>query len=278
MLRISINKITNNCDVCCRGKYDRKPIKAKFFKTELPTDKNQTIHIDIYTNTKRKFLTFIDKFSKFATVYPIEHSNHTEIIEKLRTYLNHKKPKRIIADNGFKDINIKNFLKDENIELHLAKPHSHTGNSDVERLHNTLTEKIRILNIDSPAPVNTQALEAIRYYNALYHSTIKFTPNQAETDYSLKDRIYQNLIKTQTKRLEKSNLNRENYEENREEGYIKYYKSLRHKNQPKYRKYKLANVHTCNIKRPLKFTESGNPHSADDDNTTDDDSTESGQN
>src|ERR1700744_6491765 len=58
-LKITIIKITNNYDICCRGKYDRQPIKAKYFKTDMPTDMNQIIHIDVYTNTKQKFLTFI---------------------------------------------------------------------------------------------------------------------------------------------------------------------------------------------------------------------------
>lgn len=175
----------------------------------MPTDKNQIVHTDIYTNTGKKFITFIDKFCKFATVYPIEHSNHTEIIEKFCIYFNHKKPQKIIADNGFKDINIKDFVREENIEIHLAKPHSHTGNSDIERLHNTLTEKIGILNLENPVSINIQALKAIRYYNTLFHSTTKYSPNECETNPTLKDKIYENLIKTQTKRLEQQNSSRE---------------------------------------------------------------------
>ena len=277
-LRLSINRITNNCDICSRGKYGRKPIKAKFEKTEIPNDKNQIVHTDIYTNSGQKFITFIDKFSKLATVYPISHSNHTEIIEKIRIYLNHKRPQKFVADNGFKDMNIKEFLREQNIELHLAKPHSHTGNSDVERLHNTISEKVRILNIDTPNPIITQVLEGIRYYNSIFHNSIHFTPNQAENDPEIKNKIHHNLLQTQEKRLDKHNKTRENYMENREEGYIKYYKSLRHKGQPKYRKYNLTNVHPCNIKRPLKFTENNYPASTDDDHEADDDSIASAQN
>lgn len=277
-LRFSINKITNNCDTCCRGKYDRKPIKAKFNKTEIPIDKNEIIHTDIYTNTGNKFITFIDKFSKFATAYPILHPNHTQIIERFRLFFNHKKPKKIVADNGFKDTNIVDFLREEGIEFHLTKPNSHTGNSDIERLHNTLNEKIRILNIEQKRVISSQIIEAVRNYNSIFHSSIQCTPNQAENDITLKDKIYQNLLKSQEKRLEKHNRKREHYDETRQEGYIKYYKSLRHKGQPKYRKYKLINVHPCNIKRPLKFTEDDNSSPSNDDNTTDADSTQSGQN
>lgn len=254
-LKIIINKITNNCDICNRGKYDRNPIKPKFEKSEMPTSKNQIIHVDTYVNRKQSFMVFIDKFTKFATAYPIEHRNHTEIIEKLRMYFNHKKPKKIVADNEFKYVNIKEFLRQESVELHLVKPNSHTGNSDVERLNNTLTEKLRILNLDQPNPIRIQMLDAIKSYNSQYHSTIKTTPSNAEEGKISNEEIYKNLIGSQNKRLEKHNQGREVYEEERVQGYIKNYKSARHKNEPKFRKYNLSNIHTSNIKRPLKFSD-----------------------
>lgn len=39
------------------------------------------------------------------------------------------------------------------------------------------------------------------------------------------------------------------------EGYVKNYRALRHKNQPRYRKLKLENIHPINIKRPNKFVD-----------------------
>ena len=122
------------------------------------------------------------------------NKNHTKIIEKLHIYFNHKKPTKIIADHGFNDLNVKDFLRNQNIELHITKPNSHTGNSDIERLHNTLTEKIRILNIDQPNSINVQTLEAVRSYNNQFHSTTKFSPTQAENDHTLNSKICNNLL------------------------------------------------------------------------------------
>lgn len=264
-LKITINKITNNCDICSRAKYDRNPIKPKFQKTELPTDKNQIIHIDTYVNRKQPFLIFIDKFTKFATAYPLENRTHVEIIEKLKIYFNHKKPIKLVADNEFKHVNIKEFLNQQNVELHLSKPNSHTGNSDVERLNNSLTEKLRILNVEQLNPIRNQMLEAINTYNNQYHNTIKCTPLKAE-EIPDKEVIYNNLEIAQRKRLEKHNKNREEYTENREQGYIKNYKSLRHKDEPKYRQYSLNNIHPINIKRQLKFTDNTDSNAIDIDN------------
>lgn len=257
-LKLIINKITNNCDICNQGKYDRNPIKPKFKRTPIPSGKNEIIHVDTYVNKRQTFLVFIDKFSKFATAYPLEHKNHTEIIEKLKIYFNHKKPIKLIADNEFKNMYIKEFLDQEGIELHLVKPNSHTGNSDIERLNNTITEKLRTLNIEEYYPIRIQMLNAIKIYNNQYHSTIKSTPHEVEQNLVSSEKIYNNLIQSQTYRLEKHNKNRENYTENRRVGYIKNYKSLRHKDEPKYRKYNLTNIHPINIKRPLKFSDQNN--------------------
>ena len=276
-LKQIMHKITNNCDICNSAKYDRNPIKPKFRKTEIPTDKNQIIHADIYTNRKQHFLIFIDKFSKYATVYPIEHKNHTELIEKLKIYLNHKKPNKLVTDNDFKHINIKEFLNNQNIELHLTKPNSHTGNADVERLNNTITEKLRILDIEQKLPVRIQVIEAIKIYNNQFHSTIKTTPNKVEIGEICKEIIYKNIIDAQNKRLTKQNKNREAYEEVRKRGYIKNYKALRHKDQPKFRKYKLNNVHPVNIKRPLKFSDNSNDNLSDNVDTTSTNSTSSSE-
>lgn len=276
-LRLIINKVTNNCDNCNRAKYDRNPIKAKFKKTEIPTDKNQIIHLDTYVNRKQSFLVFIDKFTKFASAYPVENRSHVELIEKLKIYFNHKKPRKIVADNEFKHINIKEFLNKENVELHLVKPNSHTGNSDVERLNGTITEKLRILNLENSLPVRTQMLKAIEIYNNQYHNTIASTPRDAEEGKIKTEIIRKHLLDSQEKRLRRNNENRENYEETREEGYIKYYKSLRHKDEPKYRKYNLQNIHTNNIKRKNKFSDTDRNTNTTDRSTTDHDATTSGQ-
>lgn len=135
----------------------------------------------------------------------------------------------------------------------MAKPNSHRGNSDAERLSSTITEKLCILNMNTQIPIRTLMLKAIKSYNNQYHNTIKTTTNNVEEGKIPAEKIYNRLIESQSRRLKKHNRNREDYEETRDEGYIKYYKSVRHKDQPKFRKYKLSNVHPINIKRPLKF-------------------------
>lgn len=255
-LKKLIHKYINNCDICNRVKYDRKPIKQKFERTETPTDIRQIVHMDVYTNSKGNFLTFIDRFSKFATAFYLEDRNNQTIIEKIREFKSQRGHfNKLITDNEFKSINIKDYMRSENIELHLVKSNNHTGNSDIERLHSTLSERIRVLGLTcKDLNIKEKISKAIEYYNNSYHSTTKEKPINIQEGRCSKTKIFQNLSKEKDRYITKRNQNRENYEENRTEGYIKNYKSLRHKEVPKFIKTKLENVHKANIKRKNKFS------------------------
>lgn len=260
-----IQIVINQCEICQEVKYDRRPIKPKFAITETPSGKNEIIHIDTYVIKGNHFLTVIDKFSKFGAAYPINDRNHVTIIEQLEDHFAKiGKPGKIMADNEFKAIRVKEFLEKENVELHLTKPNSHTGNADIERLHNTIAEKFRILNkIEKEIPTKQLIQRAIRNYNNRYHSSIKCTPSDVHLGKINNNTVRKNLEDNKRKIINKLNENREEYTENREEGFVKNYKAVRHKEQPKYRKSKLDRVHNCNIKRPLKFSGMDNT----DDNT-----------
>ena len=112
-------------------------------------------------------------------------------------------------------------------------------------------------------PIKQLIQKAIRNYNERYHSSIKCTPKEVHLRKIENSTVKQNLEENKRKVIEKLNKSREDYREARKEGFIKNYKALRHKEQPKYKKAKLEKIHLCNIKRPLKFLD------LDDDNTND---------
>lgn len=253
-IREHIHKIINNCDVCNRSKYDRKPIKAKFQFTETPQDLNEIIHVDTYVNSKNSFINFIDKLSKHVISFNLENRNHKTLIEKFKLFISIKgKPRKFVFDNEFRN-EVKEYLKNQGIDFHSTKPNSHTGNSDIERFHNTITEKIRTLNLENKINIRDQMLEAVKIYNNTFHSTIKTTPQKAQNRETSIEELIKNINATKKRILDKQNRNREEYIEKRKEGYVKNYRAVRHKNEPKYRKLKLDNIHIENIKRPLKFS------------------------
>lgn len=270
-LKTHIHRIINNCDVCSGGKYDRKPIKNNFHLTETPKTCNEIIHVDTYVNSKQSFTIFIDKFSKHATCLPLTDRNSITIVEHIQQFLSIKgKVQKFVFDNEFNSLNVREFLEKEGIEYHSTKPNSHTGNSDVERLNNTLTEKIRTLNIEEKRPIIEQMARAVYFYNNTHHTTTKSTPFEVQNHKVDHKELYDRMTAQKAGKIAKLNNNRETYIETRTEGFIKNYKNLRHKEEPKFRKTKLQNIHTTNIKRPTKFSDNvDTPHHVPITNTVD---------
>lgn len=61
-----VRKYVENCEICLRAKYERHPTVAPLERTETPTTPMQGWMIDIFFYKNKKYLTFIDKFSKYA--------------------------------------------------------------------------------------------------------------------------------------------------------------------------------------------------------------------
>lgn len=81
----------------------------------------------------------------------------------------------------------------------------------MERLNNTLTEKIRILNLEEKLPIITQMTKAIKFHNNTVYSTIKCINKLIRS--RLENKINQII--------QKLNRNREPYKERRKTGFIK---------------------------------------------------------
>jgi len=91
-----------------------KPIKNKFKRPETPSDKNQVVHIDTYVVKNTHFLTAIVKFSNFAAAYSLNDRNYITIVEQLEEHFTKiGRPDKIIADNEFYSIRIKDLLTQE---------------------------------------------------------------------------------------------------------------------------------------------------------------------
>jgi len=182
-LNTRVSQFINNWEICNIEKYDRKPVKQEFKITETSSKPNEIIHIDVfYSLEKNLFLTFIDKFSKFAQAIKINSRTWIEFKRALLQYISALgKTKKIIVDNelGFKALSLREFLKEENIEIHYTSNNNHTSNSDIERLHNTINEHIRILRHDVNKDTDTveeKILRIIGYYSNTIHSTTNKKP------------------------------------------------------------------------------------------------------
>ncbi|XP_054746488.1 putative uncharacterized protein DDB_G0282499 [Anastrepha obliqua] len=217
--------------------------KKRIYISKKDLEDNQAV------NTLRREIT-TGKIGVFSHLSDHEFYQFQKILEKGYT----SNPK-FVFDNEFNSLNVKEFLEKEGIEYHSTKPNSHTGNSDVERLNNTLTEKIRTLNIEEKRPIIEQMAKTVYFYNNTYHTTTKSTPFEIQNHKVDHQKLYDRMSAQKTEKIKKLNENRETYIENRTEGFIRNYKILRHKEEPKFRKANLQNIHTTNIKRPTKFSD-----------------------
>lgn len=175
-MKNDIKTFINNCQVCQRQKYDRHPNKVPFNLTETPSKPLEIVHADIFHINNKMFITFIDKFSRFAQAFQLSTKNSTEISNKIIKYFSiFGVPKYLVVDNEFNTSIINNLLKLHKVEIHLTTPKHHESNSPIERLHSTLLEHFRLINEEHPTE---SAKNKIRYatiaYNNSIHSKLKF--------------------------------------------------------------------------------------------------------
>lgn len=182
-LKLRITQFINNCEICTLEKYDRRPPRLPYKLTETPTKPREILHLDVfYTLEKQLYLTIIDKFSKHATAYKINGRSWIEFKSKLMQYTStFGRIEKIVVDNelGFKAIPIQEYLRKENINIHYTSNSNHTSNADIERLHNTLNEHLRLLRHDEQSKDETteeKISRIIGFYNNTIHSTTQIKP------------------------------------------------------------------------------------------------------
>ncbi|CAD7077813.1 unnamed protein product [Hermetia illucens] len=211
-----ITKYINNCEVCNLAKYDRNPVKVEFKLIETPNDINQIVHLDVFLIGKRMFFT--------------------GYIRERNSCLG--KPRKLVAEKEFNMVNVKEFLRQESIEIHFTSPKSHTGNSDISRAHSSLLEHIRTLTLtERDMSISEKVLKATEFYNTTIHSTINCKPLDVQLGQVDKSKIAQLMQEKKEKWVSYCNKNREQQQNiTHDKVYIKNYVNERYKEEPKYRK------------------------------------------
>ena len=98
-----VQKFINNCEICLNNKYERQPIQIDDNLTVTPSKPFQKINVDTLTLERKKYLTIIDAFSKYAQVYYLKNPNATTIADALiKIFNNYKVPEEITHDAGTK--------------------------------------------------------------------------------------------------------------------------------------------------------------------------------
>lgn len=211
--------------------------------TPTATKPFEIVHMDTYTLEQSKFLTILDSFSKYAQAYPLKSLAATEIVDNLLMFFSHHGvPKQIILDNGteFKNSVVTELLQLHKVKIHFISPHHPQSNGNIERLHSTISEHVKLLNAQNfnNSSINQKMTYSIMAYNHSIHSATKMKPidiinghitdndpfdvnleqlllsdyitNHKEQTKLLYSTINEKLAQSKEKRVSKINQNREN--------------------------------------------------------------------
>lgn len=214
-LKKEIQKYINSCEICKVAKYDRSPIKYNLNITPTPEKHNDIVHLDIwYPQRGTMYLTSIDKLTKYATAFYLEDRTWVSILKALKQRIQYLgKPNLLIFDNELDTAVIREFLKQQQIGFHTTTAYLKTGNADVERLHGTLNEHIRLFNADADNKddISEKVYNAIVSYNNTIHTTTSNRPIDLLNNIISREEISELSQKIHKKKIERiSMLNRKN--------------------------------------------------------------------
>jgi len=179
--QLLIQNIINECNICNLAKTEHRNTKMPLKITPNPEHCREKFVVDIYSSEGKHYISCIDIYSKFATLEQIKTKDWIECRNALMRIFNQLgKPKLLKADRdgAFSSLALKRWLEEEEVELQLNT--AKNGVADVERLHKTINEKIRIINSSDDEEVKLSKIETILYtYNhKIKHDTTGQTPAQ----------------------------------------------------------------------------------------------------
>lgn len=214
-----ISKIINECELCNNCKSDHINNKLPFKITPPTYETREKYVIDFWQWNKEYYLTCIDLYSKFAIAEPVKSLNWIETKKALLKIFNTMGPPKILKidqDQGINNVNIKKWCEELHIRLEVTT--GKTGIGDIERLHKTLNEKLRIINTSKDKELIYLQIEQtlFTYNHNIIHSTT------GETPYN----IFFNKLKPQLnpqeiKENRISNINKTRKEESIDPNYLK---------------------------------------------------------
>lgn len=143
-----IRDYVRECSVCKSDKYDRHPSKPLLLPTSIPSYPCEIVQIDIFEIDKQKYLSALDKCSKFAKVFSIKNKSSIHFYKKLTSLLHSFSVfKVLVMDNerGFLTTLVLNYVRSLRIEVYQTPTQRSEANDEVDSLHSTLIEMYRCI-------------------------------------------------------------------------------------------------------------------------------------
>ncbi|GJQ68185.1 hypothetical protein Trydic_g16829 [Trypoxylus dichotomus] len=177
-MKNTVTAYIKRCEQCNRNKYDRQAPHPELNITEKVDQPFQKINMDTFVAGGTIYLTCVDAFTKLAI--SIRSKNAVELAEAIITYFSmNGVPEEIVMDGGTEFTNelVTELLEKHKVKTHITTPYNPNSNSNVERVHSTLTGHIRLLREKEPNEDIGKLMKlAIIAYNNTIHTTTGPTP------------------------------------------------------------------------------------------------------
>lgn len=191
-----IRDFTKSCETCNKNKYDRHPPNPELQPTPIPTYPTEILHVDIMEIQGEKFITCVDKFSKYAKFFRIKNKSVLHIRDKMIKLIHFfSAPRILVMDNEGSFISpiVLNYIEGLGIETYFAPPQKSEVNGTIERVHSTVIEMLRCLHEEYPDYTLKELVNiTVDRYNNTVHSVTRKKP--VDIFFGRTERInYQNL-------------------------------------------------------------------------------------
>lgn len=188
-MKLKIKQFIKLCEVCNVNKYDRHPYKIRLGQTPNTNKPFEIVHIDIFLTQPFKFLSAIDKFSRFGVLIPIKSRTITDIRTGLiKLFSIYGTPGLIVSDNepALRSAEIRGLANSMNVQMHFVPANHSESNGLVERFHSTVAEIFRCIKPQYPDLDHKEIFRiACTLYNNTIHSATGLKPR--EIFFGLKD-------------------------------------------------------------------------------------------
>ena len=179
-----LREIRDSCEVCLKARksYNHYGTLGIIGPATKPFE---IVHIDTKSgfnnlgSKKNHMHVAIDAATRFAWVVTSRTKESVDYIHLINKVLTFERPQLIVADNypAIKGKEFRSFLKSRSIEVIYTSTDHASSNGMVERLHQTLTERMRCKRLENAQRAWTmQVQECVDEYNGSIHTVTKFTP------------------------------------------------------------------------------------------------------
>lgn len=179
-MKKKIQRYVKLCEICKKNKYERHPYKLKILETPIGKKPFEIVHVDIFFASPCMWLSFVDSFSRFGGLIPIQSRTIIDVKNALITlFSTYTQPKILISDNesSIRSYDIRGLLNDLDIELLNTPSDRSKTNGKVERFHSTITEIFRCIKEKFKNLTVSEIYQiAVSEYNNTIHSATNIRP------------------------------------------------------------------------------------------------------